>query len=51
MFENPRRGRRARNFTKNVPKNFDLKSSSSQILNFSKKLALGAPELVVVLSQ
>ena len=28
MFENPRRGRQARNFGKNVPKIIDLKSSS-----------------------
>ena len=28
MFENPRRGRQARNFGKNVPKILDLKSSS-----------------------
>ena len=28
MFENPRRGRQARNFTTNVPKILDLKSSS-----------------------
>ena len=34
MFENPRRGRQARNFTTNVPKILDLKSSSNQI--FSK---------------
>ena len=32
MFENPRRGRQARNFTTNVPKILDLKSSSEQIL-------------------
>ena len=31
MFENPRRGRQARNFTQNVPKILDLKSSSEQI--------------------
>ena len=31
MFENPRRGRQARNFTTNVPKILDLKSSSEQI--------------------
>ena len=31
MFENPRRGRQARNFGKNVPKILDLKSSSEQI--------------------
>ena len=42
MFENPRRGRQVRNFTTNVPKILDLKSSSEQI--FSRKLSLGAPE-------
>ena len=42
MFENPRRGRQARDFTKNVPKILVLKSSSEQI--FSRKLPLGAPE-------
>ena len=31
MFENPRRGRQARNFGRNVPKILDLKSSSEQI--------------------
>ena len=31
MFENPRRGRQARNFATNVPKILDLKSSSEQI--------------------
>ena len=31
MFENPRRGKQARNFTTNVPKILDLKSSSKQI--------------------
>ena len=41
MFENPRRGRQARNFTTNVPKILDLKSSSEEI--FSRKLSLGAP--------
>ena len=41
MFENPRRGWQARNFTTNVPKILDLKSSSEQI--FSRKLSLGAP--------
>ena len=34
MFEIPRRGRQAGNFTTNVPKILDLKSSSKQI--FSK---------------
>ena len=43
MFENPRRGREARNFTTNVPKILDLKSSSEQI--FLGKLSLGAPYL------
>ena len=46
MFENPRRGRQARNFTTNVPKILDLKSSSEQI--FSRKLSLGAPALCCV---
>ena len=32
-FENPRRGRQARNFTTNVPKILDLKSSSEQIFS------------------
>ena len=31
MFENPRRGRQARNFTANVPKILELKTSSEQI--------------------
>ena len=42
MFENPRRGRQARNFTTNIPKILDLKSSSEQI--FSRKLSLGTPD-------
>ena len=33
MFENPRRGRQARNFTTNVPTILDLKSSSKQIFS------------------
>ena len=41
MFENPRRGRQARNFTGNDPKILDLKSSSQQII--FRKLSLGAP--------
>ena len=41
MFENPRRGRQARNFTTNVSKILDLKSSFEQI--FFRKLSLGAP--------
>ena len=46
MFENPRRGRQARNFTTNVPKILDLKSSSEQI--FFRKLSLGAPDVKFV---
>ena len=42
MFENPRRSRQARNFTTNVPKILDLKSSSEQM--FFRKLSLGAPD-------
>ena len=45
MFENPRRGRQARNFTTNVPKILDLKSSLEQI--FFRKLSLGAPEVYI----
>ena len=40
MFENARRSKQARNFTTNVPKILDLKSSSEQI--FFRKLSLGA---------
>ena len=46
MFENPRRGRQARNFTTNVSKILDLKSSSEQI--FFRKLSLGTPETLLV---
>ena len=42
MFENPRRGRQARNFTQNVPKILDLKSSSENCI--FRKFTLGAPE-------
>ena len=44
MFENPRRGRQARNFTTSVPKILVLKLSSEQI--FSRKLPLGAPDML-----
>ena len=47
MFENPRRGRQARNFTTNAPKILELKSSSEQI--FSRKLPLGAPDKIKTL--
>ena len=40
MFENPRRGRQARNFTKNVPKILDIKSSSEQIFS---EIDVGCP--------
>ena len=43
MFENPRRGRQARNFRTNAPKILDLKSSSEQV--FSRNLPLGAPDV------
>ena len=33
MFENPRRGSQARNFTTNVPTILDLKSSSEEIFS------------------
>ena len=33
VFENPRRGEQARNFTTNVPKILDLESSSEQIFS------------------
>ena len=42
MYENPRRGRQARNFGTNVSKILALKSSSEQI--FFRKLSLGTPE-------
>ena len=42
MFENPMRGRQARNFTTNVSKIIDLKLSSERI--FFRKLSLGAPD-------
>ena len=42
IFENPRRGRQARNFSENDPKILDLKSSSEQII--FRKLSLGAPD-------
>ena len=46
MFENPRRGRQARNFRENDPKILDLKSSSEQII--FRKLSLGAPVLSIL---
>ena len=48
MFENPRGDRQARNFTTNVPKIPDLKSSSEQI--FTRKLTLGTPEEGIALA-
>ena len=43
LLENPRRGMQARNFTTNVPKILDPKSSSEQI--FSQKIVVGRPWL------
>ena len=43
MFENPRRGRQARNFTANVPKILDLESSSEQMFFFRKLTLHGCP--------
>ena len=40
MFENPRRSRQARNFTTNVPKILDLKSSSNR---YFPKIVVGCP--------
>ena len=47
-FENPRRGRQARNLSENDPKILDLKSSSEQII--FRKLSLGAPDYSLVIS-
>ena len=44
MFQNTRRGRQARNFTTNLPKILDLKSSSEQIF---PKIDVGCPWLLV----
>ena len=41
MFENPKRGRQARNFTTNVPKILDLKSSSEN--RYFWKIDIGCP--------
>ena len=43
MFQNPRRGMQARNFTTNVSKILDLKSFPEDIF---RKLTLGAPEII-----
>ena len=43
-FENPRRGRQARNLSENDPKILGLKSSSEQII--FRKLSLGAPVII-----
>ena len=47
MFENPSRGRQARNCTTNVPKILDLKSSSEQIFDLTSldfpKIDVGCP--------
>ena len=43
MFENPRKGRQARNLITNVPKILGLKSSSEQKI---RKLTWGAPDVL-----
>ena len=51
MFENPRRGRQARNVTTNVPKILNLKSSSEQIFSENWRwVPLLLPALHFVLS-
>ena len=47
MFENPRRGRQAKNFTTSVPKILDLRSSSEQIFS---EIVVGCPCLYLSLS-
>ena len=37
MFKNPRRGGQARNYTTNVPKILDLKSSSEPIFSENRR--------------
>ena len=44
-FENPRRGRQARNVTTNVSKILDLKSSARR--DIFQKLSLCAPEVLI----
>ena len=44
MFENPRGGRQARNFTTDVPKILDLKSQIVFRKDIFRKLTLGAPD-------
>ena len=43
MFENPWRGRQARNFTKIVPKILDLKSSSEQVFSENGRWVRSSP--------
>ena len=43
-FENPRRGKQARNLSENDPKILDLKSSSEQII--FRQLSFGAPDSI-----
>ena len=47
MFENPRRGRQARNFTTNVPKILDFKLIVFQT-DILQKLTLGDPDTLDV---
>ena len=48
FFENPRRGRQARNFTTNIPKILDLKIVFRT--DIFRKLLLGAPDLTSAFS-
>ena len=47
MFENPRRGRQARNFTRNVPKILDLKSASEKRFFRNLMLTYGGVCLII----
>ena len=50
-FENPRRGRQARNSTTNVPKILDLKSCSEQIISKNCRwMPLIGPEIGLTIS-
>ena len=48
MFENPRRGRQARNPTTNVSKILDLKTSSEHIFS---KIDVGCPWFIMAFSE
>ena len=48
MFENPMRGRQAKNFTKNVPKILDLNSSSEQIVSENRAFSHDVTAAILV---